>query len=178
MTLVAPADLPSGRLLALDLGQARTGVAACDELGMLAAPLTVLRRHLTRAAAAPDLVLCSTAMRTRQTLALVLLEMTAKPAEILYEDALYLATPSQLRARLAAVATTVGHVMIVGHNPGLHALALELTGTGPKRAVVQLAKKFPTAALAVIDFPDAAEWHGVQPAGGTLRTFVTPRDLD
>ncbi len=50
MTLVAPADLPSGRLLALDLGQARTGVAACDELGMLAAPLTVLRRHLTRAA--------------------------------------------------------------------------------------------------------------------------------
>jgi len=144
--------------------------------GEKAAPM--IGRHLTRAAAAPDLVLCSTAMRTRQTLALVLLEMTAKPAEILYEDALYLATPSQLRARLAAVATTVGHVMIVGHNPGLHALALELTGTGPKRAVVQLAKKFPTAALAVIDFPDAAEWHGVQPAGGTLRTFVTPRDLD
>ena len=43
-------DLPPGRLLALDLGQARTGVAVCDEMGVLATPLTVLRRHATRAA--------------------------------------------------------------------------------------------------------------------------------
>ncbi len=47
--LDSPFDLPSGRLLALDLGQARTGVAACDETGNLATPLTVLRRHPTRA---------------------------------------------------------------------------------------------------------------------------------
>jgi putative Holliday junction resolvase len=43
-------DLPTGRLLALDLGQARTGVATSDEMGVLATPLTVLRRHPTRAA--------------------------------------------------------------------------------------------------------------------------------
>lgn len=43
-----PLDLPKGRLLALDLGQARTGVAVCDEAGMLASPLVVLRRHPTR----------------------------------------------------------------------------------------------------------------------------------
>ncbi len=42
-------DLPRGRLVALDLGQARTGVAVCDELGALATPLTVLRRRATRA---------------------------------------------------------------------------------------------------------------------------------
>ncbi len=42
-------DLPVGRLLALDLGQARTGVAVCDEAGLLASPLGVLRRHPTRA---------------------------------------------------------------------------------------------------------------------------------
>ncbi len=47
--LDSPFELPSGRLLALDLGQARTGVAACDETGTLATPLMVLRRHLTRA---------------------------------------------------------------------------------------------------------------------------------
>ena len=47
--LSSPYDLPTGRLLALDLGQARTGVAACDELGSLATPLGVLRRHSTRA---------------------------------------------------------------------------------------------------------------------------------
>lgn len=51
MALLASAfDLPAGRLLGLDLGQARTGVAVCDELGILATPLTVLRRHATRAA--------------------------------------------------------------------------------------------------------------------------------
>ncbi len=43
-------DLPAGRLLALDLGQARIGVAVCDESGLLASPLTVLRRQPTRAA--------------------------------------------------------------------------------------------------------------------------------
>lgn len=56
MTLVAAADLPHGRLVALDLGQARTGVAVCDELGMLASPLTVLRRHPTRAADFAEIV--------------------------------------------------------------------------------------------------------------------------
>lgn len=42
-------DLPSGRLLALDLGQVRTGVAVCDEMGIIASPLCVLRRQPTRA---------------------------------------------------------------------------------------------------------------------------------
>ena len=47
--LPSAADLPVGRLLALDLGEARIGVAACDEAGLLASPLTVLRRQATRA---------------------------------------------------------------------------------------------------------------------------------
>jgi putative Holliday junction resolvase len=46
--LSSPYHLPTGRLLALDLGRARTGVAVCDELGSLAMPLGVLRRHPTR----------------------------------------------------------------------------------------------------------------------------------
>lgn len=47
--MVSPFALPAGRLLALDLGEARIGVAVCDELGMFATPLTVLRRRRTRA---------------------------------------------------------------------------------------------------------------------------------
>jgi putative Holliday junction resolvase len=51
MSILASAfDLPAGRLLALDLGQVRIGVAVCDEAGMLASPLTVLQRQPTRAA--------------------------------------------------------------------------------------------------------------------------------
>jgi putative pre-16S rRNA nuclease len=45
----SPFDLPSGRLLALDLGRARHGVAVCDPSGTLATPLAILRRHDTRA---------------------------------------------------------------------------------------------------------------------------------
>lgn len=48
--LASPFDLPAGRLLALDLGQTRTGAAVCDANGILATPLAVLRRHATRAA--------------------------------------------------------------------------------------------------------------------------------
>ncbi len=47
--LASPFDLPPGRLLALDLGMARSGAALCDEQGLLATPLMVLRRHATRA---------------------------------------------------------------------------------------------------------------------------------
>ena len=57
--IASPLELPAGRLLALDLGQARIGVAVCDEAGMLAVPVTVIRRHATRAedfAAIADLV--------------------------------------------------------------------------------------------------------------------------
>lgn len=48
--LDSPFDLPTGRLLALDLGQARHGAAVCDETGLLATPLAVIGRHATRAA--------------------------------------------------------------------------------------------------------------------------------
>ncbi len=47
--LASPFDLPPGRLLALDMGMARSGAALCDEQGWLATPLAVLRRHATRA---------------------------------------------------------------------------------------------------------------------------------
>lgn len=135
-------------------------------------------RHIAAEGLVPDLVLCSTAMRTRQTLALALLEWPTKPANIAYEDDLYFATPSALRARLAALGRSPNHVMLVGHNPGLHALALELTGGGAKGLIIRLARKFPTAAFAVVDFETAKDWSDARPAAGTLRTFVTPKDLD
>jgi putative pre-16S rRNA nuclease len=56
--LSSPYHLPTGRLLALDLGQARTGVAVCDELGALATPLDVLRRHPTRAEDYAEIAAC------------------------------------------------------------------------------------------------------------------------
>jgi phosphohistidine phosphatase len=126
----------------------------------------------------PDLVVCSSALRTRQTLALVMVEFAKPMRDIVYEDDIYLATASSLLTRLRTVKRQATHIMLVGHNPGLHALALELVGDGRRKQIVAMARKFPTGGLAVIDFEDAESWTDVRAAGGALRLFVTPRALD
>jgi phosphohistidine phosphatase len=123
----------------------------------------------------PQLALVSTAVRTRQTLDLVLPWLPKRPVTV-FEDTLYLATPTVMLARLRRVEAGYGHVMIVAHDPGLHGLAMSLAGTGEPALLGALAAKFPTAALAVIDF-DAGAWPKVRPGGGRLRLFVTPKRL-
>jgi phosphohistidine phosphatase len=66
--------------------------------------------------------------------------------------------------------------MIVGHNPGLHALAQQLAGTGDKDDLEVLTEKFPTGALAVIAF-DVSAWPDVMPGGGRLALFMSPKRL-
>ncbi len=68
-------------------------------------------------------------------------------------------------------------VVIVGHNPGLQALALELVGGGEMAARTRLATKFPTGGLAVFDFP-VEHWADIGAGMGKLDRFVVPRDLD
>ena len=77
----------------------------------------------------PQLILCSPAVRTRQTLDLVLPHLSGDPT-VVYEDGFYLAPASQLLARVRKVEAKVRHVMIVGHDPGMHGLAVELAGSG------------------------------------------------
>jgi phosphohistidine phosphatase len=124
----------------------------------------------------PDLVLCSDAVRTRATLTMVLAELPGKPPEIAYDEGLYLAAPQELLGRLAKVRSSARHVLMVGHNPGLHALALALTGGGERKALAGLAGKFPTGALAVIDF-ETSSWAEVKAGRGRLRLYTTPRRL-
>jgi phosphohistidine phosphatase len=124
---------------------------------------------------APDLILCSPSVRTRQTLDLVLPHLSPTPT-VLYEDAIYLGAPSALLKRIRAVEARVGHVMIVGHDPGLHRLAMELSGSGEPELLQALARKFPTAALAVIVF-EKKTWSKVKSGGGRLQLFMTPKRL-
>lgn len=125
----------------------------------------------------PDVVLCSDAVRTRATLALVLAEWDGPPPKTSFDELLYLAPPSDLLARLQEVGTGVHNVLIIGHNPGVHALALELTGSGDRKLIGCLAKGFPTATLAVLTF-DVDSWAKVAPGTGRLRHFVSPRAKD
>jgi phosphohistidine phosphatase len=144
-----------------------------NERGRAAAPVMgkVLReRHFE-----PQLILCSSAARTRETLSL-LSSAEGKPGpEVIFDDQLYLTSPDTLLERLQAVPAGTKSVLMIGHNPGLHALALTLAGTGDAKSLSRLEDKFPTAALAMFTFPEAA-WRDVKPASGRLEAFITPRD--
>ena len=123
----------------------------------------------------PDLVLCSPAVRARQTLDLVLARLSGSPT-VTYEDGFYLAAPSVLLARIRKIAAKVHHALIVGHDPGIQGLALELSHAGKAAGMAALRAKFPTAALAVIRFQDGA-WSKVATGKGRLDLFVTPKSL-
>jgi phosphohistidine phosphatase len=123
----------------------------------------------------PDLILCSPAARARQTLGLVLPHLSGGPT-VVYEDNFYLAAPSLLLARIRRIEADVRHAMIVGHDPGMHVLALELSGSGEAKNLQALAAKFPTAGLAVIGFK-VRDWSKVGPGKGRLEQFVTPKML-
>jgi phosphohistidine phosphatase len=89
---------------------------------------------------------------------------------------LYLATPGEMLAMLRRLDDSVRTVMAIGHNPGLATLAQTLAATGDAAAVKAMAAKFPTAALAVIDF-DVDQWPAIALGKGRLQAFVRPKDL-
>ncbi len=71
--------------------------------------------------------------------------------------------------------------MVVGHNPGLERCALALAAVPLEKKLRKrydvMDEKFPTCALAVIDF-DVEKWRDVTPGRGDLDAFVRPKDLE
>lgn len=123
----------------------------------------------------PDLVLCSDAVRARATLTLVLAAMDGPAPRIIYEDGLYLAPPDRIRLRLAEIEGAAS-VLVVGHNPGLHALGLSLVGEGGRKDLALLATGFPTSCLAAIEFA-ADSWRDIEPATGRLALIASPKRM-
>ena len=126
-------------------------------------------QHLGDAGIRPDLALCSSATRARQTLELLHLATTT---EVRFEDQLYAAGPSELLARLRTIPTLVKSVLLIGHNPGLEQLARMLIGGGGRA----LPEKFPTAAVADLRVA-IRSWEELDSGTGRLHTFVIPRKL-
>lgn len=140
--------------------------------GEKAAPL--MGRLMADEGLEPDIVLCSAAVRARETLELTKAEWVSEP-EIHFEEGLYMAGPRQMLSFLASLPESCAHAMIIGHNPGMHALAVSAVARGDAMIRVQMSEKFPTAALAVIDFDGS--WLNAGAGKGTLRLFVTPRNV-
>ena len=145
-----------------------------------------MRQAMRDLGLAPDLVLVSSARRTLQTL-----ETLAPWDQLpLVEpmDALYLASARSMLDVLHEVVDSVRSVLLIGHNPGLHELAMiligaqaftqsALTGQGGEDAAMldRLAEGFPTCALA--EFSIAGPWSQLGSGGGKMVRFLTPADL-
>jgi phosphohistidine phosphatase len=114
-----------------------------------------------------DLVLCSSARRARETLDLV-----APPGEIEIEDGLYGASANGLIERLRQLGDDVTSVMLVGHNPAMQDLAVELLAGADQEAI----GKFPTGALATLTFPGS--WRSLAAGRAGLVTYLKPRELE
>lgn len=116
-----------------------------------------------------EAVLCSSAVRTRQTLA-----RTGVDAPVSYREQLYGASPGTVIDEINEVDEDVATLLVVGHEPTMSHLALGLAGPGSDRdAAERIALKYPTSAIAVLTVPGA--WADVQLSGAELVSFHVPR---
>jgi phosphohistidine phosphatase len=127
--------------------------------------------HLRAEEIEPELVLCSSAARTRETLDL--LSPALGGSTVVVEDELYGASSDALLMRIRRVPDEVASVMMIGHNPGVEQLALTLASTGGD--LERLEAKFPAAALATLALPGT--WAALAPGSASLAAYVVPKQL-
>lgn len=127
----------------------------------------------------PDQVVCSTALRTRQTWELVQPELGTAPATV-FERRVYAASAQQLADVVGDASDAAKTLLLIGHNPGIEVFALALAGAasvdgGRAFELDRMRGKFPTAAIAVFEW--SGGWDQLFPGVARLARFVTPRDL-
>lgn len=138
---------------------------------------TAMRTAMEGLGLQPDVVLVSTSRRTLETLEA--LEPWADTPLVDRLDSLYLAPAAELLKAIQGVGATARSVLVVGHNPGLHDLAMLLVGAQAasfdNADIRRLAEGFPSCALA--EFTVTGPWQALNEGGGRLTRFLCPRDL-
>ncbi|MFI6643481.1 SixA phosphatase family protein [Streptomyces sp. NPDC050504] len=132
----------------------------------------VAGRKLADSGISFDLALCSTATRTRETWKLAVQELPQRPKTV-YEERLYEASLGELIALLNEVPDDVDNLLVIGHNPGMHALADALAGEAEGDLLARMNRSgFPTSAFAVVEY--GGSWKGVEHGVGKLVEFWSP----
>ncbi len=120
----------------------------------------------------PELILCSSATRTRETLA-----QLGVIIPTILSDKLYLASAGEMLAHLQQADDTAQHIMIIGHNPGMHELVVRLMEDAKdEQDIKRLALKFPTCAYARMSFT-LDSWQDIRLASGLLETYLIGKEL-
>jgi phosphohistidine phosphatase len=126
----------------------------------------------------PDLVLCSTARRTRETWQLAGENLGAQPQTV-FEEQVYEASVVDLLDLVRQTPADVRTLLIVGHDPAMRGLTLELAGDllddAEARALARVRVKYPTAAIAVLSFSQG--WPELGAGEARLAEFVVPDDF-
>jgi len=124
----------------------------------------------------PDRVVLSPARRVQETWKYLAGAFKPAPGATTTER-VYEATVHDIFAILAGTAASVHSLMVVGHNPSLHEVALMLIASGDIEARERLREKLPTAGLVIIDFA-FDDWSKLHPQSGRLERFVTPKSVE
>lgn len=156
----AKSDRPDGTLADFDRRLSERGRRDAQRIGAWLA-----------AREPPGRVVCSPARRTVETWEIVR-DVLASPVPAMLCEAIYLASPEALLATIRSTEETVSPLMLIGHNPGVHMLALSLIDAPEGH----LRTKYPTGGLATIVLK-AASWADVEKGSGSIEDFVAPRDL-
>jgi phosphohistidine phosphatase len=119
----------------------------------------------------PELVLCSDALRTRETCDGVM-RAGALP-QIIYTRHIYNAGEETLQDLVQEVEADFNCVLLIGHNPGMHNLAVALTEKGPKKTTPEFFQNFPAGSCVILQY-NTPEWGGVMRDRGTLLDSFHP----
>jgi phosphohistidine phosphatase len=130
-----------------------------------------IAQYARKAGIRPDLILCSPALRTRQTLECIVPSL-GSGVDVSIERELYTADDELLIRRLRRVPETARSVMLIAHNPGLQDLALRLIGQSRSAG---LERKFPAGALATLAV--SRPWADLRDGQTTLVDFIMPKKL-
>jgi phosphohistidine phosphatase len=131
----------------------------------------IMAKYLRRSGIKPDVVICSTAIRAKETLDPIV--KAIDPPKVILEWKIYGGTQKDLWEQLWRIPKSARSVLVIGHNPALQHFALELAKIG--KPLPFAGEKFPTCAVARYRFRGA--WKALKPHGAKLMSFVTPKAI-
>jgi phosphohistidine phosphatase len=134
----------------------------------------MMAAYLRRAKISPDVVICSTAVRAQQTLDPII-KAAKKPPRIVRARGIHEGAQRTLWEQLWNLPESATSVLLIGHNPALQDLALELAHPDLNNLLPSAGGKFPTGAMESFRFDGA--WKALEPHGAVLASFITPRAL-
>jgi len=132
----------------------------------------VIGAYMAQHRLVPDLALVSPVARAEETWVLIA-EAFKKTPRVVKDERIYNAAAETL-VRIVGAAGDARTLLVVGHNPGLHDLAVQLIASGDVETRQRVEEKLPTCGLVVVDFT-FDDWSLLHDRSGRLERFVSPR---